>query len=149
MSQHKPEEKLIPYNIVPEIYVLVGIIIFLVSSFITHFYNVSELFGPFLSGFLTLLYQIIALIGLGQMFFLNFVYPTGIEVRVVLSFIYLVSAVVNMAIFIVLTVKRSEYLSYYFRFTFASGPLFLLRVMDAISEVKDPFVRLLQRNTGR
>lgn len=136
---------MIPYNIVPEIYTLIGIIIFLVSSFVTHFFNVSEILGPFLSGSLTLLYQIIALVGLGQMFFLNFIYPTNIEIRAVLSFLFLVAAVINMTVFVVLTLKQSEYLSYYFRFTFTSGPLFLLRVIDTISGIKDPFIKLFHR----
>ena len=140
---------MIPYVKVPEIYTFIGIIIFLASSFMTHFFNVSELFGRFLSRFLTLLYQIVALVGLGQMFFLNFVYPTSVEIRAVLGFTFLATAVVNMVVFIVLTAKRSEYLSYYFRFTFLSGPLFLLRLMDVVSEVKAPFNRLLHRNYGR
>jgi len=136
---------LIPYNLVPEIYTLIGIVIFLVSSFVTHFFNVSEILGPYLSGSLTLFYQIIALVGLVQMFFLNFVYPTAIEIRAVLSFMFLVGAVINMTVFVLLTLKQSEYLSYYFRFTFSSGPLFLLRVMDVISAIKDPFIKLFHR----
>ena len=137
---------MIPYPQIPEIYTLIGIIIFLGSSFITYFYNVSEIFGNFLSGFLTLLYQIFALIGLVLMFFLNFVFSTNTETRAIISFIYLVAATINLTVFITLTVRQSEYLSYYFRYTFLSGPLLLLRIIDAVSAVRDPFTRLFHRN---
>ena len=138
----KPEEKLIPYSGAPEIYTLIGVIFFLACSFVTHFFNVSEIFGRFLARFLTIFYQIAALVGLGQMFFLNFVYRTNLETRAVMGFMFLVTAIINMVVFIGFTLKESRYLSYYFRFTFDRGPVFLLRVMDAFSEVKASIIRL-------
>ena len=138
----KPEEKLLPFSGVPEIYTLIGVIFFLACSFVTHFFNVSEIFGRFLSRFLTILYQIAALGGLGQMFFLNFVYSSTLETRAVLGVMFLVTAIINMVVFIGCILKESRYLSYYFRFTFDQGPLFLLRIMDVFSEVKAALARL-------
>ena len=133
-----------PFSGVPEIYTLIGVIFFLACSFVTHFFNVSEIFGRFLARILTILYQIAGLAGLGQMFFLNFVYTTNLETRAIAGFMFLVIAIINMVVFIGVIHKQSRYLSYYFRFTFDQGPLFLLRIMDAFSEVKASLSRLFQ-----
>ena len=116
---------------------LTGIISFLALSFVLHFFHVSELLGNFLSRFLTIVYQIVAVVGLGQMYIFNFVYSIDIEIRTVLSYTFLVAAVVNVVIFAAFAAMQSKYLACYFRFTFVHQPLFLLRLMDAMSEVKD------------
>lgn len=137
------KKKLIPFSIVPEIYTLIGIILFLSLSFVAYFFRVSELSTHFLLRFLTILYQILAMTGMGQMYLLHFVYASSIEVRGILGVLFFITALLNMAVFIVFMVKQSRYLSYYFRFT--QLPSFFLRMVDAVSEVKDSFMMLVHR----
>lgn len=82
--------QLIPFG-APEIFTFLGIILFVSLSLATYFLRES------LPRMLPLLYQLVALEGLMQMFVANFSIQTSIGIRSALSLIYFVIAITNIA----------------------------------------------------
>lgn len=127
---------MVPTSGPPEIYVFVGIIIFLALSLIA--YVLSE----HISGLLPPIYQIIALVGLGVMYLTNFVFQTDMKTRASLSITYLFIAILNVLAFNILAVNRSRSVSLRLGWSFS---MFILQLSDAISS----FVGLFRRKSEK
>ncbi len=87
----------------PEIWTFVGINVFIMLSLITHRYrasNHSELFPS--------IYQLIALEGVTQMYFTNFLLRVALEVRNMLSVAYFAVAIANVGLTILVVHRKAE-----------------------------------------
>jgi hypothetical protein len=89
----------------PEIFALVGIIVFIVLSLMTYYSGVHRS-GKLLPGILALVYQLAAFSGLGQIYFTNFLFQMDLETRNLLSIAYFTAAIANMVALNILAVRK-------------------------------------------
>jgi len=98
-----PSRWRVPVSTPPEIWTFVGINVFIVLSLIAHRYrsvNHSELFPS--------IYQLIALEGVAQMYFANFLFRVALEVRNVLSVAYFAVAMASVGLTMIVVHRRTR-----------------------------------------
>ncbi len=85
----------------PEIWIFIGINVFIMLSLITHRYTTGNYSGLFPS-----IYQIIALEGVAQMYLTNFFFQVGIDARNLLSVGYFTVTMANVGLTLLVVHKR-------------------------------------------